>query len=127
MSQEEIIERIKEILVCRWFDVGNWRFSCDPSSEDYYPNQWWDFSALTVFVFPEAKDLGRGVLIDVDEEIVNALKEHNLKCSSSAKDEIEALGLKCQVVNEFDNIDEHIVFGVKNRKLYVPYSYLNHP
>jgi hypothetical protein len=78
-------------------------------------------------VFPETKDLGRGVLIDVDEEIINALKEHNLKCHPNAKDEIEALGLKCQVVNEFDNIDEHIVFGVKNRKLYVPYSYLNHP
>ena len=92
------------------------------------PNQWWDFSVLTVYVFPEARNLGRGIIISVDSDIINALKEHKLKCHPNAKDEIEALGLKCsEVISVFPNIDENIILGVNNRKLYVPYLFLNHP
>jgi hypothetical protein len=125
MSQEELKDRIKEILVCRWFDVGNWRFSCDPNDSDYYPNQWWDFSSLDIYVMPEVRDLGRGIVVNIDSDIINTLKMHNLKCHPNATKNIESLGLRCQVVNEFDNIDEHII--TDGKLMYVPYSYLNHP
>lgn len=118
-------DRIKEILVCRWFDVGNWRFSCDPNDSDYYPNQWWDFSSLDIYVMPEVRDLGRGIVVNIDSDIINTLKMHNLKCHPNATKNIESLGLRCQVVNEFDNIDEHII--TDGKLMYVPYSYLNHP
>jgi len=124
MSQE-LKKRVIELLECRWFDVGNWRFSCDPSSEDYYPNQWWSYSPLTIYTFPLAKNLGRGVLIDVDEEIINAIKMQNIVCHPSVQG-IEAF--KCsEVISVFPNIDENIILGVNNRKLYVPYLFLNHP
>ena len=83
---------------------------------------------MTIYVMPEVKDLGRGIVVDIDSGIINALKEHNLKCHPNAKDEIETLGLKCsEVISVFPNIDENIILGVNNRKLYVPYLFLNHP
>ncbi len=106
-------------LQCNWFDIGNWRWSCDPSREQYYPNQWWDFASLTIYALPTAVPSDNDIVVDVDNDIINALRMHKIVCHPLAVQAVEKLGLRChEATDTFPNVSYHIVLA--NGKLIVP-------
>lgn len=106
-------------LQCNWFDIGNWRWSCKPEDEQYFPNQWWDFASLTIYVLPTVTPSTSDTVVDVDKDIIDALKMHKIICHPSTVKTVEGLGLKCsEVTDTFPNVTDHIVLS--NGKLIVP-------
>jgi len=106
-------------LQCNWFDIGNWRWSCDPSREQYYPNQWWDFASLTIYALPTATPSTNDTVVDVDKDIIGALKMHKIACHPLAVQAVEELGLKCsEVTTIFPNAPYHII--LTGGKLIIP-------
>jgi hypothetical protein len=106
-------------LQCNWFDIGNWRWSCDPSREQYYPNQWWEFSALTIYALPTAVPSVNDTVVDVDGNIIDALRMHKIVCHPLTTQVVEGLGLKCsEVTTTFPNAPYHII--LTGNKLIVP-------
>jgi hypothetical protein len=105
-------------LECNWFDIGNDRWSCDPSKEQYLPSQWWEFLPLTIYSLPTTPSVD-GVVVDIDNDILKALQNHVIICHPSSVSMIEGLGLKCsEVTTTFPNVPYHIVLA--NGKLLVP-------
>ena len=106
-------------LQCNWFDIANWRWSCNPNEEQYFPNQWWEFSALTIYALPTAVPSVNDTVVIVDDDIINALRMHKIACHPLAVRAVESLGLKCsEVTTTFPNAPYHIV--LTNGKLLVP-------
>jgi len=107
-----------DVLQCNWFDIGNWRWSCKPEDEQYYPNQWWDFASLTIYALPTAPSID-GVIVDADDDIINALRMHKIVCHPLVVPTVERLGLKCsEVTGTFPNLPYHIL--LVGNKLIVP-------
>ena len=106
-------------LRCNWFDIANWRYSCDPNSEQYYPNQWWEFSALTIYALPTATPSINDIVVDVDNDIIDALRMHRIVCHPLAVQAVEELGLRCsETTTIFPNVTDHII--LTGGKLIVP-------
>jgi hypothetical protein len=106
-------------LLCNWFDIGNWRWSCRPEDEQYYPNQWWSFHALTIYALPTAVPSVNDTVVDVDGDIIDALRMHKIVCHPLTVQAVEGLGLKCsEVTTIFPNVTDHIVLS--NGKLILP-------
>jgi len=105
-------------LMCNWFDIGNWRWSCRPEEEQYFPNQWWEFHALTIYALPTLPPTN-GVVADVDKDIADALRMHKIVCHPLAASMVKGLGLRChEVTDTFPNVTYHII--LTGNKLLVP-------
>jgi hypothetical protein len=105
-------------LLCNWFDIGNDRWSCRPEDEQYYPNQWWEFIPLIIYSLPTPPNID-GVVVGVDDDIIDALRMHRIICHPLMVQVIEGLGLRChEVADAFPNVSYHIVLA--NGKLIVP-------
>ena len=105
-------------LECNWFDIGNWRWSCDPDREQYYPNQWWEFHALTIYALPTLPSID-GVVAGIDKDITDALRMHKIVCHPLAVQAVERLSLRChEVTDTFPNATYHIILS--SGKLLVP-------
>jgi len=123
MTPEASNPNFKDIVLaelqCNWFDIGNWRWSCDPSREQYYPNQWWDFASLTIYALPTAVPSTNDTVVNIDDDIIDALRMHKIVCHPSTVRTVEGLGLRChEVADTFPNVPYHIV--LVNGKLIVP-------
>ncbi len=106
-------------LQCNWFDIGNDRWSCRPEDEQYYPNQWWEFIPLTIYALPTPPSIDSAVAVDIDKDIIDALRIHKIICHPLMVQVVEGLGLRChEVTDTFPNVTYHIV--LTNGKLIIP-------
>ena len=73
---------------------------------------------MTIYALPTPPSID-GVAVDVDEDIIDALRAHKIVCHPLTVQVVEGLGLKCsEVTTTFPNVTDHIVLA--NGKLLVP-------
>ena len=74
---------------------------------------------MTIYALPTAVPSVNDTVVDVDGDIIDALKMHKIICHPLAVQAVEVLGLKCSEVTDiFPNAPYHIVLA--NGKLIVP-------